>query len=70
MRPLAVLILALYASTAVAGNLHKCQTRGGNVYYSDKACSTKNNRDRKAVLDQGADPQKPAPPPPQKKKKR
>jgi hypothetical protein len=69
MRLLVVLILALTSSAVAARGVHKCQKPSGAVYYTDKACSAKNTRDRKPVFDQGADPQKPAPPPPQSKKK-
>ena len=70
MRLVALLTLALISGPALAGTLHKCKTRGGAVYYTDKTCSTKNQRDKQPALDQSpADPQQAAPPPPPKKKR-
>ena len=69
MRLLVILVLALASTAVAARGVHKCQKPSGAVYYTDKACSTKNTRDRKPILDQGADPRKPAPEPPQAKKK-
>ena len=66
MRLLLIAVLALTSTAVAARGVHKCQKPDGAVYYTDKACSAKNTRDRKPLLDRGADPQKPAPPPPQK----
>ena len=63
MRAFTVLILISFSSAALA-DLNKCQTEHGTVYYTDKACSTKNHQD--PVL--GENDGQPAPPPPQKKK--
>ena len=54
---------------AVSGSLHKCQTKTGKVYYTDKACSSKNERDKPLLDKDGkAIPQEPAPPPKKYKK--
>ena len=50
MRIAAILILTLAlpvsSAWAVSGTLHKCKAKNGTVYYTDKACSTKNERDK------------------------
>ena len=71
MRLLVALTLALFATTATAGRVHKCQKPNGEIYYTDKACSTKNRPQQLLHKDAPPEEQKvpaPAPPPPQKKK--
>jgi len=69
MRFAVALVVAFACSPAAfAGTLHKCKARSGSVYYTDKSCSLKNERDR-PVFDKKADSTQPAPPPAQKKKK-
>ena len=61
MRITAILILVLTlpatSAWAVSGTLHKCKARNGSVYYTDKGCSIKNERD-KPLLDKKDKPKK------------